>query len=212
MHRAVLGLLLGLLARLWLATLRITFDQHPSAPDPRPWVLVFFHGQQLALLRWPRRRKTAALVSFSRDGDLQARALPVLGLAVRRGSTSRGGVRGLAALVRLLRGGMDAAFAVDGPRGPWGVVKPGAAAAARFAGGVLVPLGCAASRSWVLKKAWDRFEIPLPFARVVVSVGSPLDLAHLDPDDASPRIHEAIQACIARARGLLDGALAGGPR
>ncbi len=151
-------------------------------------------------------------MSFSRDGDLQARALPVLGLAVRRGSTSRGGVRGLAALVRLLRGGMDAAFAVDGPRGPWGVVKPGAAAAARFAGGVLVPLGCAASRSWVLKKAWDRFEIPLPFARVVVSVGSPLDLAHLDPDDASPRIHEAIQACIARARGLLDGALAGGPR
>jgi lysophospholipid acyltransferase (LPLAT)-like uncharacterized protein len=195
----MLGWILGGIAWCWLATLRITFLQHPAPSDPRPWVLVFFHGQQFALLRWPRRRTTAVLVSLSRDGDIQARALPVLGLVVRRGSTSRGGVRGLAALVRLLRSGLDAAFAVDGPRGPWGTVHPGALAAARHAGGVLIPLGCASSSAWVLRNAWDRFELPRPFSRVVVVIGPALDVADLDPAHAAARVGDAIRACIDEA-------------
>ena len=65
-------------------------------------------------------------------------------LQVVRGSSSRGGARGLAALVRRLKTGrFDAAFAVDGPRGPYGVPKPGAALAARAAGAVVVPMGSA---------------------------------------------------------------------
>ena len=58
---------------------------------------------------------------------MQARALALQGLRVVRGSSSRGGARGLAALGRRMkRDRADAAFAVDGPRGPYGVVKPGA--------------------------------------------------------------------------------------
>ncbi|RYE95155.1 MAG: DUF374 domain-containing protein, partial [Myxococcales bacterium] len=161
--RAILGVAVGLVARLWVATLRVTVLPPPvPLPDDHPWVLAFFHGQQFALLRWPRRRPTAVLVSLSRDGDIQARVMPQLGLVVRRGSSSRGGARGLAALLRLLRSGHDAAFAVDGPRGPWGAVHPGAADAAHHARGVLVPLACASSPRLVLGRAWDRFELPLP--------------------------------------------------
>jgi lysophospholipid acyltransferase (LPLAT)-like uncharacterized protein len=181
--RPLLGAVLGLVARLWLATLRIEILEHPgcSAPDPRgprPWVLVFFHGQQFALLGWKRRpgRRTVVLVSLSRDGDIQAAALPRVGLEVRRGSSSRGGVRGLAAIVRLLRApGWDAAFAVDGPRGPLGTVHPGAIAAARNAGGLVVPLATASASAWVLERAWDRFELPWPFTRVVVALGQPIE-------------------------------------
>jgi lysophospholipid acyltransferase (LPLAT)-like uncharacterized protein len=144
------------------------------------------------------------LVSLSRDGDIQARALSVLGLAVRRGSTSRGGARGLAALVRLLRSGLDAAFAVDGPRGPWGTVHPGALAAARHAGGVLIPLGCASSSAWVLRGSWDRFELPKPFARVVVAVGPALDVAGLDAESATGQVGQAIHACIQEAHRALS--------
>jgi len=204
--RAALGALLGLVARLWLSSLRVSFFQHPEASDPRPWVLVFFHGQQFALLRWPRRRPTAVLVSLSRDGDIRASALPRLGLVVRRGSSSRGGARGLAALVRLLRSGLDAAFAVDGPRGPRGVVHPGALAAARHARGAVVPLGYASSRSLVLKRTWDRYELPLPLARVAVEIGPPVPLDGLDDDEAARRVGEAIEACISAARRRLDGA------
>lgn len=205
--RALLGLCLGLLARLWLSTLRISFLQHPAPSDPRPWVLCFFHGQQFALLRWPRRRKTAALVSLSRDGDIQAKALPVLGLTVRRGSSSRGGARGLASLVRLLRSGLDVAFAVDGPRGPWGAVHPGADAAARHAQGVLIPMGCACSHGLTFHRTWDRFLLPWPFARVVVVLGVPIE-----PGSPASRLQQAILACIKEAQGKLGSAAGEGGR
>ena len=127
--RALLGVLLGLVARLWLATLRVHVVVHPALErvQGRPWVLAFWHGTQWPLLAWRRRRRTVVLVSLSRDGAMQARALALQGLRVVRGSSSRGGIRGLAQLVRAMkREALDAAFAVDGPRGPLGVVKGGA--------------------------------------------------------------------------------------
>lgn len=202
--RAALGVVLGLLARLWLLTLRFSFLQHPAASDSRPWVLAFFHGQQFAMLRWPRRRATAVLVSLSPDGEMQAHALPRVGLVVRRGSSSRGGARGLAALIRLLRQGLDAAFAVDGPRGPRGLVQPGAIAAARHARGVVVPIGCASSRSFVLKRSWDQFELPLPFARVAVVVGSAIEVTAMSDSDAAAQVRLAIESCNKEAHGLLS--------
>jgi lysophospholipid acyltransferase (LPLAT)-like uncharacterized protein len=136
------------------------------------------HGSQWPLLAWRRRRRTVVLVSLSRDGAMQARALALQGLRVVRGSSSRGGARGLAAIVRAMkREGADAAFAVDGPRGPYGVVKPGAIAAARATGGVVVPISGAIERGLVLKRAWDRFAIAWPFTRVTVTLRAPIDPA-----------------------------------
>ncbi len=72
---------------------------------------------------------------------------------------------------------MDAAFAVEGPRGPRGVVKGGAVFAARAAGAVLVPMAGAVRRGVVLRRAWDRFAIAWPFTRVDVTLGRPIDPA-----------------------------------
>jgi lysophospholipid acyltransferase (LPLAT)-like uncharacterized protein len=178
MARAWLGVLLGLLARAWLATLRVRVIEDPAlgAVVDRPWVFAFFHGTQWPLLAFRRRRRTVVLVSLSRDGMMQARALALQGFSVVRGSSSRGGVRGLAALVRRMRRERaDAAFAVDGPRGPYGVVKGGALAAARAVGGVLVPLGGAFEHGIVLRRAWDRFGLAWPFSRVTVRLGAPIE-------------------------------------
>jgi lysophospholipid acyltransferase (LPLAT)-like uncharacterized protein len=174
---AALGVVVGLFARLYLSTLRFSLEVDPAlaADDPRPWILCFWHGEQLPLLLWRRRRPTVALVSHSLDGELQAHALPAFGLRIERGSTSRGGARGLAAIVRRLKGGEDAAFALDGPRGPRFFAAPGARAAARLSRGALVPMGSAAPRGFTLEKAWDKFRIPLPFTRVAVVLGAPLD-------------------------------------
>jgi lysophospholipid acyltransferase (LPLAT)-like uncharacterized protein len=176
--RTLLGVLLGLLARVWLSTLRVHVVTHPAlaAVQDRPWVLAFWHGTQWPLLAWRRRRETVVLVSLSRDGAMQARALALQGLRVVRGSNSRGGARGLAALVRTMkREGSDAAFAVDGPRGPRGVVKSGAVVAARLAGAVIVPMSGLVRRGVVLHRAWDRFAIAWPFTRVDVVLGGPVD-------------------------------------
>ncbi|HEU4410539.1 MAG TPA: DUF374 domain-containing protein [Polyangiaceae bacterium] len=175
--RRALGTALGLALRAWLASLRVRVLAPPGL-DPggaAPWCLALRHGQQFGLLAWPRRRPVVALVSRSPDGELLAAALARLGLGAARGSSSRGGAAALRAIVRRLRrGGVDAAFAVDGPRGPASAVRPGALAAARAAGGLVVPLACAARPAIVFSRSWDAFELPLPFARVVVAVGEPL--------------------------------------
>jgi lysophospholipid acyltransferase (LPLAT)-like uncharacterized protein len=183
--RAALGVLLGLVARVWLATLRVHVeaDVRLEAVAERPWVLAFWHGTQWPLLAWRRRRKTVVLVSLSPDGALQARALGFLGFTVVRGSSSRAGAQGLLAVVReMKKGSADAAFAVDGPRGPYGVVKDGAIVAARANRAVLVPIGGAVERGLVLARAWDRFTIAWPFSRVAVNLGPPLEPAHPEAD------------------------------
>jgi lysophospholipid acyltransferase (LPLAT)-like uncharacterized protein len=192
----VLGALLGLLVRAWLGTLRLSLAVDPAlaAARPRPFALAFWHGQQFALLRWARWQRIVALVSRSRDGELVAAALARLGIESARGSSSRGGAAGLRAVVRRLHEGLDAAFAVDGPRGPARVVRgTGAARAAELGGGLVVPMAAACARCHVFGRAWDRFELPLPFTRVAVVLGPPLG-----PADATP---QAIAAAIDRARG-----------
>ncbi len=174
---ALTGSLLGLVARVWLATLRLSVIRSGAldAAADVPWVLSFFHGTQFPLLGWRRRRETVVLVSHSRDGALQARALAFLGMVITRGSSSRGGATGLRSLISKAReGARDVAFAIDGPRGPYGVAKPGALAAARALGAVLVPMGVHAPRKVVLRSAWDQFQLPLPFSRVTVVLGAPL--------------------------------------
>ncbi len=195
--RALAGALLGLLVFAWLRTLRLRVLDRTSAAaraSERPWVLVFFHGTQVPLLAWPRRRRTAVLVSLSKDGELQARVMRQNGMVVVRGSSSRGGARGLAALVRALRPKtLDAAFAIDGPRGPYGVLQPGAQACARHVGGVLVPIGSACAPAIVFARAWDRFALPWPFARAVVVLGPELP-ADAEADAIVDAIRDANEA------------------
>jgi lysophospholipid acyltransferase (LPLAT)-like uncharacterized protein len=204
--RAVLGVVLGVVAKLWLATLRLHVVVHPEleARSGMPWVLSFFHGTQWPLLAWKRRRPTLVMVSHSSDGAMQARALGLLGFLVVRGSSSRGGARGLAAIIRRMReGGVDAAFAVDGPRGPYGDVKPGASLAARRCGGLLVPMGSAVARGRTFARAWDRFALAWPFSRVVVVLGAPLDA------DAEAQV---LQNAIVQANATAVATLAGAAR
>ncbi len=201
----VLGSLLGLLVRAWLFTLRLTLVTDPAltAARSRPFALAFWHGQQFALLRWARFQPIVALVSRSRDGELVAAALGRVGIASARGSSSRGGAAALKAVVRRMRRGLDAAFAVDGPKGPARVVRSegstGVAHAADLSGGLVVPMAAACGRCHVFARAWDRFELPLPFTRVAVALGAPIP-----PGEATP---EVLARAIDRAREEAERAL-----
>lgn len=199
------GTFLGLLARVWLSTLRVRVEAHPSLAelDDVPWILAFFHGTQWPLLAWRRRKRTVVLVSLSHDGSIQAAALSVLGFTVVRGSSSRGGARGLVALVRRAeQEGLDAAFAVDGPRGPYGSVKPGVFYAARRLGGVVVPMGSATTidRRWIFARAWDRFALAWPFSKVAVVLGEPLSVTAPTADGADVLQRAVVSANTRAAR------------
>ena len=38
----------------------------------------------------------------------------------------------------------------------------------------LVPVGISYSKKWILKKTWDKFEIPKPFSKVKIFLGEPI--------------------------------------
>ena len=135
-------------------------------------ILVVWHEQLLPLAHQIRDRGTVALVSGHRDGEYIARVIERMGITTVRGSSTRGGIRGLKGLIRAARKGHDLALTPDGPRGPARSFKPGALLAAQLTGLPVVPMAASASAAWRFG-SWDRFMIPRPFAVVRVAYGEP---------------------------------------
>ncbi len=135
-----------------------------------PAVMAFLHGDQLPLIALHRDLPVAGMTSLSDDGSLLALVLIALGYDTVRGSSSRGGARAAVAALRALERGLCPAIAVDGPRGPAGTVKDGAVFLARRADTPIAWFRVVA-RPALRLRSWDRFQIPWPFARVVVYSG-----------------------------------------
>ncbi len=151
---------------------RIDQERLYGALADGPVIASFFHEDQLPLVALHRGLGFSGMASLSADGAILAGIIRNLGYGVVRGSSSDGGVRAaLGALRELLSGGMSIAVAVDGPRGPRRVVQPGAAALASMSQRPLVLLAVHAKPAW-RARSWDRFLLPLPFAKVEVRYGS----------------------------------------
>jgi lysophospholipid acyltransferase (LPLAT)-like uncharacterized protein len=156
------------------ATWRLELSGTP--PARTPFVLVAWHRGLLVAAYAHRDRGLWVPLSLSRDGELAAIALRRLGFARSpRGSSSRGGSALLREMIRRLRAGESGGVLPDGPRGPALEAKPGVISLAAATGAQLVPLGVAAAPARRLG-SWDRALLPLPFARVRVVYGSPLEV------------------------------------
>jgi lysophospholipid acyltransferase (LPLAT)-like uncharacterized protein len=139
----------------------------------QPFLMAFFHGRQFLLVHRLKSWPAAIMTSISYMGEIQSRILSGFGFKIIRGSSSRGGARVLGQMIRLVRQGNIGVFAVDGPRGPGGVAKPGVIFAARKLGVPIVPVTTSARPSFVLKSAWDRYLLPMPFCSALILFGSP---------------------------------------
>ena len=135
------------------------------------------------------QRKMAALVSASRDGGMLARVLELFDVEPVRGSSSRRGPQALRELVSAAERGRDLAITPDGPRGPCYVVQEGIVSLAQLTGMAIVPASFHLSCKWRLK-TWDRFQVPLPFARCEVQLGPPVRI----PREASTEERERLRA------------------
>ena len=108
------------------------------------------------------------MVSKSKDGQILSAALHLLGGRTVRGSSSRSGA---AALLKMLKSSQDAplAMAVDGPRGPAEVVKPGCNYLRDKTGRDAIALSVNSEKKWILK-SWDKTVIPKPFSKVTIKI------------------------------------------
>ncbi len=138
------------------------------------FIYAFWHQRQ-AYFTWSHRDAQAAvLVSKSNDGEMIARTMELSRIGAVRGSSSRGGASAAREMVEILRSGWDVGITPDGPRGPAREVKEGAVRVAQLSGMPIVPIANALSHKIELARAWDRFQIPLPFGRSVVIYGEPV--------------------------------------
>lgn len=180
--------------RLLTTTLRYEWKDDSGldqAPELPPVIFCLWHNRLALSMVVHRRlgRKLAALISASRDGALLTAMLGQFGVLAVRGSSSRRGPQALLELKRQARRGYDLAITPDGPRGPRYVVQDGVIYLAQVTGLPIVPVSFTLSRKLVLR-SWDRFQIPLPFARCEITLGQPMAV----PRDASAADREALRA------------------
>lgn len=121
------------------------------------------------------------LTSQSFDGEYIARFLQRFGYGVVRGSSTRGGGRGLVEMVRGMRRGLEMGLTVDGPKGPRYQVKPGVLMLAKKTGNPILPFTVSAQHYWTVS-SWDRLQIPRPFTRAKLIFGRAIEVRN-DADD-----------------------------
>lgn len=151
--------------------------------EGRPVIFVFWHGLMLPLIHYHRGEGIVVLVSEHADGEYITRVLHRNGFATARGSSTRGGSKGLRQLLRAAREGRDLAVTPDGPKGPPRVFKKGALVASQITGLPMIPLSVGASAAWHFD-SWDRFMVPRPLSRVRIVYGEPVTVPR-DADDAA---------------------------
>ena len=206
LYRLGMPIALAIVRTLW-ASYRIErvvgderFDQalrESNAVIPCLWHQHLLLGVRYLLGKRALGLKLGFMISPSVDGEVGAMVAQRLGGHVVRGSSSYTGARALRDFyLAVAKENVSLLITPDGPRGPRYEAKSGVLLIAQLAGKPIVPISYAASR--VLKfTAWDRFILPLPFARVVIAVGEPVKV----PKVMSPSDLEAMQ-------GKLNGVLA----
>ncbi|MBX9674321.1 MAG: DUF374 domain-containing protein [Candidatus Obscuribacterales bacterium] len=154
----------------------------------KPAIYAYFHGQMYLLLALSPRHSMSLIASNSRDGEMIARAGEGMGFTVVRGSKTEGGAKGARGLLENAQEGKSILFPVDGPRGPFQVVKPEIIRLASMTGLPIIPL-VGEARTRDLMKSWDKYNCPYMHTRQVRIYGTPIHV----PADMDKQLAESLR-------------------
>lgn len=166
----------GLLRLLYLLNRKTTrnpevWDRQMASGESA--LVAVWHENFPALLPRFAEAEIDALTSQSFDGELAARLIGQFGVGAFRGSSTRGGVEALNAMVRGAHDLKALGLTIDGPRGPRRRAKPGIAVLSMRTQLAVIPIAATATRSF-RPRSWDRTCVPYPFGRYVFAVGEPI--------------------------------------
>ena len=186
------------------------FSQHPQ-------IFAMWHGQfmMLPMIKPETEADIAIIVSRHGDAEMLASILQRFGMCVVRGAgdagrqpRNRGGSYALRGALHALRSGATFAMTADVPPGPARKAGPGIALLAKLSGRPIVPCAMATSRS-IAVNSWSAFTFNLPFSKLAIVVGDPIDVAQeADPielETARLAVEQGLDAVTARAYGLAGG-------
>jgi lysophospholipid acyltransferase (LPLAT)-like uncharacterized protein len=205
-HRQILAsgtaLLFWLCIKSWR---RIWKDTADNSRTQAPVIYCIWHDHLIlavasyddhVLEKW-HEKGLATMVSASNDGAFLAAVLAKFGLHAIRGSTSRRGPQALLESARWLRNGYSVAITPDGPRGPARQIQEGIIYLAQVSGRPIVPISN--FTRWKIRlRSWDRFQIPLPFARCEFYDNHPIFVprhaTETDREQLRSRLEESMRA------------------
>lgn len=169
---------------------------------PGPEIYCFWHQCVLPCTVYFRKSNAVILISRSFDGELITRILKMFGFGAVRGSSSRGAREGLLGLKHVIETGSTAIFTADGPRGPIYETKMGPIKLAQTTGAPIGAFHLQPEHAWVMN-SWDRFLVPKPFTRIVVSWANwthiPTDLPVEHFETKRRQLNDAIERARMRA-------------
>jgi lysophospholipid acyltransferase (LPLAT)-like uncharacterized protein len=169
-----------------------------------PVIFTFWHRCIISATWYWRSRGIVVMNTTNFDGQWTRRVIEHLGFGTAQGSSTRGGLRGLAVMARRMEEGRDAAFTIDGPRGPRYVAKPGPVMLARRSGRPIYVFHIGVEKAHTLEKAWDLMQIPKPFSRAVM-VSAPLIFVSPKANaEEIERKHAEMQATLERVRDVAE--------
>ncbi|CCK81786.1 MULTISPECIES: lysophospholipid acyltransferase family protein [Desulfobacula] len=148
----------------------------------KPILLCAWHQQFFSAIRHFKtysKFNPGLMISQSRDGELIAGVANRTGWHTPRGSSSRGGKKAMDAMINHLTTYKLGAHILDGPTGPIGKVKAGVIKIALETNALVVPFYTHAEHAWFFN-SWDRFMLPKPFSKVVLTFGNELQFSKAD--------------------------------
>lgn len=156
----------------------IGWENHEAARQmKKSLIFAFWHSEILPATWFWRKRGIVVMASQNFDGEYIARIIRMHGYGAARGSSSRRASRALVEMIRAVRKGSEAAFTLDGPRGPRHVAKPGVVLLAKATGAPILCFHIVARKKWVLRKSWDQTEFPRPFCRTAIFIAPPITVS-----------------------------------
>ena len=190
------------------STLRWEVSDHENvdlvvADADRPPIYSLWHDRIFAGTYFLRDRGIVVITSQSLDGEYIARFLKRFGFGTVRGSSSRGGVKALVEMIRLMRRGMAMAFTVDGPRGPRYVAKSGPIFLAKKTGSPVLPFIVECAGFWTVG-SWDKMQIPKPFTRARFIMADPMyvpsDASDVDVENKLDELQRSLDGLVAEGK------------
>jgi lysophospholipid acyltransferase (LPLAT)-like uncharacterized protein len=164
-----------------------------------PEIYCFWHQCVLPCAVYYRTTGATILISRSFDGELITRTLRLFGFDAVRGSSSRGAREGLLGLKDVIESGRPAIFTADGPRGPIYETKMGPIKLAQMTGAPIGAFHLQPQRAWVMN-SWDKFLVPKPFTRIVVSWAQWTRVPADTPEERFESKRGELNAALERAR------------
>lgn len=145
--------------------------------DGAPVIFAAWHSGLLLFFRPAAKHQISTLVSPGFDGEIGSRIADRLGINMVRGNSNYRPVNSALTLRHFLNQGTDIGIFADGPLGPAQKLKPGIISLARHVKECrILPAGADASWKITFRSSWDNFILPLPFSRVVITLGKPMSI------------------------------------